>query len=703
MPTRVRVLLLSSSLVAAWPAAGEVTSTDKPDQEEVIVTAEKFRSLTQSNSTASRLGLTALETPATVQVITGDAIRELGDADIGSAVTRAAGFTSNRTSGGSGFSFVVRGFSSSSVTALYDGVKSLINIGSMSFPYDTWNIDRIEVLNGPASVLHGNGAIGGAINIIPRKPSLMPSSTVFVSGGSYDTYRAAVDTTGGITEQLDYRVDVSHQQSDGWVARGDSKSTAGTGALSYEASEDLKITLFGDYADRQQVFDNGIPLINGRLDESLREVNYSSVDAEIPFEDQRLHLLAEWQVAEKVEVRSTSYYIHGQRLWHYPGRFTYRPATNDILRDNFGTYLQYQNQIGNHTDLVWRNQIAGLDNALSVGLEATRMKNKRYVDNYTYTDVVDLRNTSPGAFPTDAPITRNYQRIIADQYSAFVEDQLQLTDALSVVGGLRFDRSEVEREDLDDGSSVDQTFQPWSWRLGAVYEIRPKLNVYAQYATATDSVANLCCISAAQLGFALSEGRQTEIGVKQVLWDDRVEWSVAGYRITKNRLLTPDPLNPSQSLQIGAQSSEGVEASVALRLTDAWEVIANGTALSAKYDDFSETVSGIVVSYDGNRPINVPNQSANLIVSWAPTPQWKAQASVRYVGNFYSSNDNVRRMPEFTVIDAGVHWEPTGLMAIDVRVRNAFDKFYAYTSVNNGNQFILGMPRTVELALTAQF
>lgn len=697
-----------SALVAACaallPTMSAVGTEDDKSPEEVVVTADRFRtqSLNEENSTASRLGISALETPAAVQVLGGDAIRLRGDSDIGAAVTRAVGLTSSTTPGGSGFGITARGFGSNSVTALYDGMKSLINIGSMSYPFDTWNIERIEVLNGPASVLHGNGAIGGAINIVPRKPSQMAESTVMMSGGSFDEYRAAIDTTGGITEKLSYRVDVSRHASDGYVDRGESEGTVFTGALSYEARDHLVVTLSGDYAERDQMFYNGLPLIDGRLDESLRRVNYSSLDATIPFKDQRLNLVTQWNPSESVEVRNAAYYIHGERLWKYPSRYVYRPATDDIQRSSFGTFQQYQNQLGDHFELVWKHQVAGLENAMSIGADVAQLYNKRFVDNYTGTDVVDLRNTSPGYFPNGAT-TQNYQRTVARQHAVFAEDRLALTSKFAVLGGLRYERSEVEREDLVLDTSVSKTFDPVSWRAGAVYELAPQLNIYAQYATATDSVGNLCCISAAQLEFALNEGRQTEVGMKGIVWNERLEWSVAAYRIAKNRLLTPDPLNAGQSLQVGQQSSRGIEASAALQLPAGWRIEANGTALKARYDDFSENVNGVPVSRNGKRPINVPQRAVNLWASWMFHPQWLAQAGVRYVGSMYTTNDNTQLLPSYTIVDAGLHWDATSQWAIDLRLSNVLDKFYAYTSTNNGGQWIPGAPREVDLAVTAKF
>ncbi|MDB6060148.1 MAG: putative TonB-dependent siderophore receptor [Verrucomicrobiaceae bacterium] len=679
----------------------------KSKTDEVIVNGDRINlpKLTDETATGSRLNITVLDTPATVQTISGDVIRLRGDTDIVTSVTRAAGITSSASTGSGGFGFAARGFGSASVTLLYDGIKSLINVGSGTYPYDTWNVERIEVLNGPASVLYGSGAIGAAVNVIPRKPSAVQENTIRLAAGSLDTYSAALDSTGPLTDKLLYRIDASRNTSDGYVQRGESHSTAYSGALKYEIADNLSVTLSGDYADRENIEYIGSPLIDGKAKESLRHINYSTYDGEVPFTDSRGQLLIEWQPSDVIHVRNVSSYVRGERLWKYASRFVYRPATNDILRSGYGTFTQHQDQIDNHSEVAWQHTLFDLENTLSFGADFVRLSNDRYVDNYAGSDIVDLRNSNPGKFPTTVS-TRNYQDMNVDQRALFAEDRLQLTQDWSVIGGIRFDHSDVHRKDLVADTIVSKLYTPKSWRVGSVYQLTPQFNVYAQYATAVDPVGNLCCISAAQMAFALSEGKQAEVGLKQVTWDGKLEWSAAAYKITKNKLLTPDPNNLGLSLQVGQQSSRGLEAMIALTPLENWRVELNGTILKAQYDDFAEAVSGQLVSRDGNRPTNTPQKSANLWVTWGFAPQWQAQAGARYVGDIYANTDNTQKLPGFTVVDAGLHWDAALNIGIDVRAKNVFDKFYAYTTSSNGangGQWVLGAPRTAEVALTAKF
>ena len=193
--------------------------------------------------------------------------------------------------------------------------------------------------------------------------------------------------------------------------------------------------------------------------------------------------------------------------------------------------------------------------------------------------------------------------------------------------------------------------------------------------------------------------------MKQSLWDQRLEWTLAAYRIVKKDLLTQDPAsaNPEDILQVGQQSSRGIEASLALNINDRWRIDANAAVLTAKFDDFGEEDDdGNIVSRNGLRPPSVPEQAANLWVSWAVTDQWNARAGLRYVGKRFTDTANQLELPSYTVLDAGVDWAPTPQLALTAALRNVTDEVYgvaAYTT----SQWILGQPRTAELKARYRF
>ena len=702
------------ALAALWAtpafAADEPQAAATPVEDrradEIVVTAISPSDLDRPSTAGSRLGLTPLETPASVAVLGGAQIRLRGDASINAAVTRAVGITTTATVGGGGNGVAARGFAGSSVAYIYDGIRNMAGLGNLAFPYDPWTVERVEVLNGPASVLYGTGAIGGAINIVPRRPSAEPEMTARLSAGSFGTFREAFDATGPITDRLLYRVDVSQQNSDGYIDRGKSKSTALSGAIAFLATDTLKFTLSDDYGFIRPMNYNGLPLIDGKALRSLRKVNYGTDDVDVHFKENTARFNIDWAPSDAFSVRNITSYVTAKRLWRQgPTQLNYQPATDTILRGSYGQYEQRQRQWNNQTEATWKHSLFGMDNVIAFGGDIEHLYFKRIVSTFAGTSEVSLRDPVPGLYPAVTP-TATGQEMHINRFALFVDDRLQVTPRLSLIAGLRFDHNAIDRDDAFTSVRTSRTFRPLNGRVGVVYELASNFTAYAQYSRATDPISNVCCVSAPQMAFDAAKGEQVEIGLKQSLLGDRLAWTLAAYHIRKTDLLTPDPLNPNTLIQVGAQSSKGIEASVVAVLTKGLQVEANGTILKAEYDSFDELVSGVLVSRDGNRPTNVPQESANLWISWDATAALKAQAGLRYVGHRFVNTANTVRTPSYTVVDASVRWTVTDRIAVDARVFNLFDRLYATTFVSNGRggaQWLLGAPRSFEVALTTQF
>jgi len=272
------------------------------------------------------------------------------------------------------------------------------------------------------------------------------------------------------------------------------------------------------------------------------------------------------------------------------------------------------------------------------------------------------------------------------------------------VSGVRFDRPEVDRTDYKTpANSFETSLSGVSWRAGVVYTPITDLALYAQYATAVDPVTNLISLSATQKSFQLATGKQIEAGIKQSFWGGRGEWTLAGYQIVKNNLLVPDPSNPAGlALQVGQQSSRGVEASIGLALNDGWRVDANLALLRARYDNFSQLVNGRLVSYAGNVPRNVPEQVSNVWLTWDFAQNWSVNGGVQIVGRTFSDDANTLLRPAYAVVNGGLRWKPDERTTVAFRVYNLFDTVYA-VSVPYTGQWLLGMPRTAEVSVNVKF
>ncbi|MDP9898690.1 TonB-dependent receptor [Variovorax ginsengisoli] len=665
---------------------------------------ETPQTLTTPQATGSRLGLTAMETPASVDVIEGETLRQRGDQSIADAASRATGITQSSSSAGG--ALAARGFAgNTSVMRLYDGTRQYVSGGTVTFPFDPWQAERIEVLRGPASVLFGEGAIGGAINTVPKKPTQTPiSNEVRLAYGSQNTVRTAFGSGGAINEQWSYRVDLSRNRSDGDVDRSASRSLVAAGALRLDVTPDLHFTLSHDDGKQAPSPYFGMPLVNGRIDPALRNANFNVSDAELKFRDQWTRLDAEWTPSSAVTLRNSLYRIASDRHWQNAENYAYVPATGRITRSGFIGIDYTLDQVGNRFDATLKHAIGGFANTLTVGFDINRLKYDRTRNDSAAAQSLDPYNFVPGSFPTSGLTVGELFTTQTDTRSLFAEDQFKLTETLALVGGLRWDSIDYAKQDTKRvDPDVHKDFTHTSGRIGAVYALTPTSSVYAQYATAADPLGGVVNTTLQQSQFDLSTGKQTEVGWKQLFDGRKGEFTLAAYRIEKNKLLIRDAVDATRYQQVGAQSSRGIEASLSYAPTSRLRFDLNGALLDARYDDFNEVVANRVVSRNGNTPPGVPEKMANAWATWAFLPKWEAGFGVRYVGPRQVDNANSSRAPSFTVADASLRWAVRPGTVLALHAYNLTDRVYAQTLYNSNNQWVLGRPRSVELSAHVRF
>lgn len=671
----------------------------------VTVTGQTEPPRERPTSTGSRLGLSPMETAASVDVITREQLEARGDVLLVDAITRSAGLSSLAHPGNSGSSLSVRGFTdTTSVMRLYDGTRQYGGVG-LSFPFDTWAVERIEVLRGPASVIEGDGAIGGVINVIPKKPSRgAVQHEMQATLGTEGRRALAYGSGGALDDKLAYRVDASGDRSDGWVDRGESRNLAFSGALQYDASPEFGVKLSHAQGRQKPMRYFGTPLVEGRQLEALRDENYNVEDSAIEYRDRWTELAAQWSPNAGVVVRSKLYRIDSDRYWRNAETYVYNAETGLIDRSGNTEIRHDQSQTGNTTDATFTGTLFGRDHRVAVGFDVNRSRFRHTNNTYTGSSgSVDPFDPQPGRYTSDVPFIPRY-RTEADQYAVFAEDRLALTPQWSVVGGVRHDRADVSRRDLVAGTQAfDRRYSNTGWRLGTVVEVQPTLSVYAQFSKAADPVSGMLMLSPANSEFDASTGQQVEVGIKQSFWDRKGDWTLAAYRIQKKKLLSRDTTDPALRVQVGERSARGVEATVAADLTRTVRLEANAAVLRARYDDFTESVGGVAVSRDGKVPTDVPQRLANAWVGWKFLPDWSVSGGLRHVGKRYADSANSLVLPAYTTADAALQWRPGARTTVTLRGFNVFDKDYFTTAYYTTNQWFVGEGRRVELTLNQRF
>ena len=686
-------LLLGGVAASAW---AQTAPGAEAGIETVLIVAPAERpdlDLDHVSATGSRLNLSARDLPASVESVDAQTIRQRGDVSMREAITRTTGLTDIATQGDGGVAYSARGFTgNNSVGVLIDGQHMLVGAGTSTDPTSTWGYERIEVLRGSGSVINGTGTTGATINAIRKAAQREASGELLLGIGARSTLRAGLGGTGALGAAGAFRLDAYTEKSDGFVDRGESSAKKLMGSARFDPRSDLRLEFQFDHNDQKPTRYWGTPLVNGAIDGALREQNYNVADAAIAYVDDRVLGRALWQAAPNLRLVEEMSYFTARRHWRDAEEYAYDPASKRVERASFGEIFHHQRQIGNRIEAAYALQ----GNRLVAGWEVSNIDFRHDSNAFDGADSVALQGFDPGSFaPQGVAATPNF-RSQTRARAVYAEDAYNFSEQLLLVAGARHDRYGYTRFNPRSGTGFDAVLASTALRLGLSYRLTPATALYAQASTGSDPIGSLLSLNLANSQFTLTRARQVEAGVKQDFAGGLGEWTGALYRISKDDILTRDPVHPSVSIQGGSQSSQGAELSASVLPGLGWRIDGNLALVDARFDTLRD---GAGVSYAGKRAPNVAGQVANLWLSRG-VAQWQGGIGGRYVGKSYADNGNSMVLPAYTVIDASLAWRANRTMTLRANLRNLGDRVYA-TTAYTGTQVSLGEPRHVEL--TAEF
>ncbi|MDY0205543.1 MAG: TonB-dependent receptor [Pseudomonas sp.] len=695
-------LLLTTSLSAEEIVLDEMIISGKKSTENGYL--NQFEKQT---STASRMGITIKETPASVEILDSETMEKRGDTTVAKAVEKAVGMTSGASGHGPGGYFTVRGFGGfPGVDFLTDGIK----LGGNAFSKratEVANLERIEVIRGAASVLHGEGSVGATINLITKKPSFEKQDTqIGLNFGSFDSYRLSFGTGGvAVDDILAYRFDVSSREIgsniDGQKKEIDSLNLG----FLYKINDKLFATLSAEKTKDNIDSDyQGTPLINKKLDKSVRNKNYNNLKDGLDNANSLwIKQGIEWYPTSNIEVKNQLYYQKADaevRRLYRAVQDTVDPSM--VNRAGYDTD-QTQDLIGNRLDLIYKDNIFGLGNRFLVGTDVNKMsfsKNGAIIGSNDG-DKVSMYNPAKGYYKE---LGNNYKVKDMDadveSISIYMEDILSLTSDLKLVLGLRHDTLDVKWDYYHANDKKSRKYNNLSYRAGMVYDLTDTTTLYVAYSTsiAPGGGAVLTALSPAQTKLDLTEAVQYEIGLRQSFLNDKAEFTASAYKIDKNNLFVTDPNNINKLLNAGKQSSKGLEFSLGIKPIEKLQIDANLSITDAKYDSF---VSG-ATDYSGNTPHSIPKYIANLGFRYMPISNVGIGTWIRYVDSIYTGDSNRIELPSYTTADLTMDYALDKKTTFSFAVKNVTDKFYA-TSARNDNQVFLGDPRNFEVGVNYKF
>ncbi|MDX1500416.1 MAG: TonB-dependent receptor, partial [Woeseiaceae bacterium] len=576
--------------------------------DEVVVVARQ-RDFTRNDVSISKLTEPLLNTPQSIATLSAELLRERGVDSLNAALRTVPGITL----GAGEFSWQgnnpsIRGFSSRNDMFL-DGIRDF-----GSYPRDPFNLQSIEVLMGPSSMLFGRGSTGGVINQVSKTPTREARTALNVNIGSASTLRGTVDANRPLGEAAALRVNLMAHRAE--VADRDAVETEKYGfatSLALGLGSATRLTLSYMHQAADNVPDYGLPWFGSKPAAVPRDNFYG-------FGSDYLDTAADILTANLTHAASESVDFSGQfRYARYrrdsrltepliPASVPADTPPEDITIDRH-VFIGDSDEAmlfaqGNATI---RFAAGGVEHALVAGLEAGRESSEP-----TFGIGIGVPGTNlldpvwDTAFSADSVAPRVSADTVSTSAGVYLLDTLKLNNRWQLVAGLRWDRFDTDYDaERFDGpatpfsgpseagtEAIDQVDNVLSYRTAVVYKPAENGTVYLSWGTSFNpSAEGLSFITTGRAlglgnqGLDPEENESVEIGTKWALAEDRLKVSAALFQITKENARVPDPDNTGLNVLAGEQRIRGLSFDVSGYLADNWQLMAGYTHLDGEVVD----------------------------------------------------------------------------------------------------------------------
>ena len=656
--------------------------------EDETMTVVGKRSQHEEVATATRTNTPAKLVPQAIDSVKASELTAFGQPTLSEALTGIPGVNA---SGDTRFDSVnIRGFSASNDFYL-DGFRD-----DMQYTRDLGNIERVEVLKGPAAVLYGRGSTGGIINRVSKKPQKGQESSVSALVGSFDTRRVAADLNAEAGERVQLRLNLAQEDKDSFRNDVTSKRTLLAPSANWEISDKLNWLVQYERNAHDRTPDRGIPGVNGRPADVPKEYVYS--DTRRDFIDdvaQSTRSRLSWDLNDQWQLRQQLGYstLDSQ----FDNTYVTSVKGDQVTRARWQQDLKANSLISN-TEAEGQLQTGPVEHRLLIGLEQNWQE--RTPKLYQNASPIPAGNLyDPGSLPT----YDGAMKLSSDAnhrvrgYGLYLQDQLSLGD-WHLVGGLRRDDFTVtsRRNDLNKEETLSVT--SLSPRLGLVWNPLEDHAFYTSYSkTFTPVGGELIGITPGDKNNSLDpqNTRLYEGGVKSDWLDGRLATTLSLYRLEMYNKRSKDPLDPTKVTLTGLQRTDGIELSARAQLTDELYLrggIAIQDAEQVKAD----------ADLQGKRPMNVSRQNGQLFAGYESGQQgWFGETGVTAVGDRFADNANTTTLPGYARFDAraGYRWQQ---WEAQLSAENLTDHEY-FVSATSASQILPGTPRQLNLSAAYRF
>lgn len=652
-------------------------------------------------ASVTRNGLDKKDIPQTVDTIDVSKYKLYGANDLSVMLQGTPGVSTSYDTRNDGIT--IRGFNADENDIYRDGIRE-----SGQYRRSTANVERIEILKGPASVLYGRSSGGGVINMVTKVANFDSKSSIGAYVGSYDN-------VGGV-------IDFNKVLNDNWAVRlvGEKSDTnsfrSGIGfnqemlspSLTYR-SDDEKLLWTTEYTydslnrtpDRGPVYNelpSGVSIktgFAGTNDNIVDETKSFRTDLKYEFAPNwEFH----WALSHRESFQDFDNFFSGTwcsaaglqndgKKCDWQGKirqnYAWQQTTNKTLLNTFDITGQFKTGVLDHKVMFgsdWSNEkrepiLGNYSSGSSAGLYY------RYVNPFDTSDsyLSDGWSKLNGSRPAETSHTKTD----ASSLSFFLQDLISFNEKYKMMLGVRYDSYDFATNDVRNQRKRSYRDESLSPNIGFVWQPVESQSFYTSYSKSFSPYGGRglllvsTTVSPSTYDAEPQYNEQYEIGVKSDWLDGRLNTQLSVFDITKNNIrYQPDSVNRPNDWEVGQkQQSQGVEFSFIGRVLDNLYVRGGYGYTDAKWKSDSRTGVKDEDVLKGKKLKKISENTGNLFVRYLPTEKWYGEVGATYVGSYYTTDKNLIKMPDWTRVDAAVGYKDDKWGAT-FAVNNLTDKEY---------------------------
>lgn len=699
-----------SGITVLGLSSGVLAQQQSEDIEHLEVTgrAQQFY-LDTRTKLGTKTDADLLDIPMSAQVLTAQLISDQAARDITDLYRSIAGVSEYSYSG-----VTFRGFRDDN-NVFYDGVRGDPYSG-FSVP-DLFNVDRVEVLKGPAAALYGGGEPGGMINYVTKKPTFNESAEINLTLGNYDLHGISGEATGALTDTTAYRLGGFYEAQDSFRNNADMENIELAGGLLHDFSDDTRLTTTFDYIVQNLGGHRlrGVPtddignFLVDRTYNANEKSDYQDLEAWV-VQSQLEHVFSDsFSVNSTLRLmtneRDQAY--HESRSWVDVNGDGEANIDDETIRREYRDQYRANDEVSLTTDFVYDFSVAGIQHQLLFGgdyhyidTDYEYLRARYEADGVGNLNIFNLNygETDPDSYNlTD----QNRDGIRRNRQGLYVQDMLQLDDKWTLMLGARFDHF----EERDKESGFEYGDQDVSYRAGISFKPLDSMSFYANYSESFNPVDATDQADASVTDLEPVTGDSIEVGVKNEWLGGSIMTTLAVYHINKENLVASNPNfiedenedTESALINFGKVESDGVEFTLVGDVTDELSITAN----YAYNDTIVVEGSSSNTFGAGDRFVNAPRHQAGL---WGRYAIHSINSSIALGVNYVSEqiSSDAQKVKAFTVFDASwtTKWDN---ILFSLNVNNLFDKEYAVSGFSERNGHFPGQPREIIAQLKYHF